>query len=237
MLACSEYFPVHVVHVHALFLVPCYDKLFTGVGGTDIPDVGFDCYRLLWQELNKKFGNTPTKAFVMAVGQQISPFEYRTTDGNEQLAAQKTFELVNHTIPCATTYSPNGSSISGLWKRLLQEEGPKAGEEHRPAFEEAMVALFGGYDKSKHTDLYQDYIDKENALNEKKRKIKDECQKEYGDHWESNFNDNLQLSKEYTEFQHAFNLVKPHLDDIEVWQHGPLVHKLKKMEQGTCIDT
>ena len=209
--------------------------MFTGVGGTDTPDIGFDYYRLLWQELNKKFGNTPTKVFVMAVGQQISPFEYRATDGNAQLAAQKTFELVNHTIPCATTYSPNGSLISGLWERLLQEEGPKAGEEHQPAFEEAMHALFGGNDQSKHTKLYQDYLDKKIALNQKKLQIKKECQKEYGDHWESNFNDNLQLSKEYTEFEDVSNLVQPHLDAIEVQKHGPLVHKLKQMEQGTTI--
>ena len=205
----------------------------------DVPDltIGVDHDRLLWQELNKKFGNTPTKVFVMAVGQQLSSFEYGITYDNAELAAQKTFELVNHTIACATTYSPKGSSISGMWERLLQEEGPKVGEELRPAFEEARDALFVEYNKNKCTELYQDYLDKEIALNQKELQIKEECQKDHGDQWESNFNDKLQHSKEYIEFQHAAKVVQPHLDVIEVWQHGPLVHKLKQLKQGAYVDT
>ena len=197
--------------------------------------IGVDYHRLLWQELNKKFGNASTQVFVMAVGQQLCPSEYAITYGNTELAAQNTFELVNHTIACATTYSPKGSSISKMWERLLQEEGPKAGEEHKQAFEKARDELFAKYKEKKPKKLYQDYLDKEIALNEKKLQIRGECQND-GDQWESNFKEKLQHSKEYIEFEHAAKVVQPHLDAIEVWEHGPLVHKLRQMRQGTYID-
>ena len=169
----------------------------------------------------------------MAVGQQLCPSEYAITYGNTELAAQKTFELVNHTISCATTYSPKGSSISKMWERLLQEEGPKAGKEHKQGFEKARDVLFTKYKERRPTKLYQDYLDKEIALNQKKLQIKEECQKSDGDQWESNFNEKFQNSKEYIEFESAAKVVQPNLDAIEEWECGPLVHKLKQMRQGT----
>ena len=166
--------------------------------------------------------------FVMAVGQQLSSSDFDITHGNAELAAQKTFELVNHTISCATNYSPKGSSISEMWERLLQG---KAGSEYHPAFEEAKRVLFVDYDKHKPTELYQGYLDKEIALKKKEQQIKKECQKD-GDQMESNFNERLQVSKEYIEFQRAAKVVQPHLDAIEVWKHGPLVYQLNYLKQG-----
>ena len=258
MLARSEYFPVHAmcvlfhtrlflslnravpyIYTRLYILLSYYDQLIIGVS-TDVPDypnltTGVDYYRLLWQELNKKFGNASTQVFVMAVGQQLCPAEYAITYGNTKLAAQKTFELVDHTIACATTYSPKGSSISKMWERLLQEDGPKAGKEHKPAFEKARDALFANYEEDKHKKLYQDYLDKKIALKQKKDQIKTECLKSYGDQWESNFNEKLQNSKEYIEFESAAKVVQPYLNAIEVWEYGPLGHRLRQMRQGITM--
>ena len=200
-----------------------------------VPDVSnltieVDYHRLLWQELNKNFGNAST-VFVMAVGQQLSSFDYDITAGHAELAAQKIFELVNYTIPCATNCSSKGSLVSVMWERLLQGEGPRAGPKQQPAFEKAKNVLFMDYDKNKPTELYQDYLDKKIALNQKELQIKDEYQKD-SDRWKGNFNERLQLSKEYTEFQHVAQVVKPHLDAIEVWEHGPLFRNLNHMKQG-----
>ena len=167
----------------------------------------------------------------MAVGQHLCPFEYGVTYDNAELAAQKSFELVNRTIACATTYCPKGSSISGMWERLLEEKGPKAGKEHKPAFEKARDALFVKYKDNKLTKLYQDYRDKEVAMKDKKLQIKEECQND-GDQWESKFKEKFENSKEYIEFEHAAKVVEPHLEAIEVWEQGPLFHKLKQMKQG-----
>ena len=208
--------------------------------GIVIPDVssstiGVDYHRLLWQELNKIYGST-TDIFVMAVG-QLNSFDYDITHGHAELAAQKTFELVNHTIPCATNYSPKGSLVSVMWERLLRGKGPRVGPEHQPAFEKARDALFVDYDKHKPTKLYQDYLDGEIALKQKEFQIEDECQNKYGDQWKVNFDERLKVSKEYKEFQRAAEVVQPHLDAIEVWKHGPLVHKLNHMRQGTYVDS
>ena len=206
--------------------------------GPDIPNVstiGVDYHRLLWQELNKNFGDVSTTIFVMAVGQQLSSSDYDITAGHAELAAHKTFELVNHTIPCATNYSSKGSSVSVMWERLLQGKGPRAGPEHQPAFEEAKRVLFVDYDKNKPTELYQGYLDKEIALKQKEFQIEEECREKYGDQWRVNFDKKSQVSKEYIEFQCAAKVVQPHLDAIEIWRHGPLVHNLNHMKQGTKI--
>ena len=64
----------------------------------------------------------------MAVGKQLSSCDYDITHGHAELAAQKTFKLVNHTIACATNYSPNGSLVSVMWERLLQNQEKKPKE-------------------------------------------------------------------------------------------------------------
>ena len=205
--------------------------MITGAGA-DVSDFGVDYHRLLWQELNKNFGNAPSIIFVMAVGQQLSSSDYDITAGHDKLAAQKTFELVNHTIPCATNYSPKGMLVSVMWERLLQGKGPSAGPEHQPAFEKAKHALFVDYTRNQPTQLYQDYLDKEIALKQKKFQIEEECRNKYGDQWKSNFDKRLEASKEHTEFQHVAEVVQCHLKAIEVWEHGPLVHNLNHMKQG-----
>ena len=202
----------------------------------DIPDIGnltigLSYHRLLWQELNKNFGSAST-VFVMAVGKQLGYFDYDITAGHEELAAQKSFELVNNTISCATNYSSKGS-VSMMWERLLQGKGPRAGPEHQPAFEKARRALFVDYDKKKPTKLYQDYCDKEIALEQMKIELEDKCQEKYGDQWKVNYERRLKVSKEHIEFERAAAVVKPHLDAIEIWEHGPLVRNLNHMKQGT----
>ena len=206
-----------------------------------IPDISklsieVDYHRLLWQELNKNFGNDST-IFVMAVGQKLSFCDYDVTAGHAELAAQKSFELVDHTIACATNYSSKGSPVSLMWETLLLEKGPKAGPDEQSAFQEAKNALFVDYDKHKPTELYQDYLSKEIALKQKEFEIEDKCQDQYGDQWKVKFDRRLQVSKEYIEFQHAAKVVKPHLDAIEVWKHGPLFHHLDYLKQGTYLAT
>ena len=100
-----------------------------------------DYHRLLWQELNKNFGNASTSVFVMAVGQQLSSFDYCITHEHAKLADQKMFELLDRTLSCGTNYSPTGSSVSGKWERLLKEARPRAGHEAQPAFEDTMHGL------------------------------------------------------------------------------------------------
>ena len=209
---------------------------YIGVG-TDVPDVsnstiGVDCHRLLWQELNKNFGTAST-IFVMKVGKQLHSSDYGITHEHADLAAENTFQLVNRTIACAANYSPTTSRISRMWERLLDQKGPKAGPNEQPAFEEAKRKLFVDYDKHKPTELYQDYLDKEIALKQKEIQIEDECENRYGDQWKAKYDRRLQGSKEYIELQRAAKVVQPHLDAIEVWQHGPLVHELNQMKQGS----
>ena len=115
----------------------------------DVPGVSnltttVDCHRLLWQELNKIFGNASTSIFVMAAGQQLSSFDFEITHKHAKLADQKAFELVDRTLSCGTNYSPTGSSVSGKWERLLEEARPRAGRAPQPAFENTMHALKQG---------------------------------------------------------------------------------------------
>ena len=202
----------------------------------DIPDAAklsneVDYHRLLWQELNKNFGNDTT-VFVMAVGEILSSADYSITDGHAELAAKNTFQLVDHTIACAINCS-KGSPISTMWTRLLQGRGPRAGPEEQPAFAEAKRALYVDYDKKLPTELYKEYRVKEHALMQKELQIEDELREKYGDQWKVYFDKRLKASKEYLDFQYASEEVKPHLDAIKIWIHGPLVHDLDSLKQGT----
>ena len=92
--------------------------------GTDVSDVsnliiGVDYHYLLWQELNKTFGASRSSIFVMEVGKKLCFSDYAITHGHADLAAYNTFQLVDCTISCATNYTPNGSSVSEMWKKLL----------------------------------------------------------------------------------------------------------------------
>ena len=207
--------------------------MIVGVG-TDVSDVsnlsfGVDCDRLLWQELNKKFG-TSSSIFVMSLGQQLYYSDY---DLHNKFAAKNMFERVNCTISCATNYSPKASSVSKMWETFLREKGPTAGPDHEPAFEKAKRALFLDYDKHKLTELHQDYLDKEIALKQKEFEIEEECRDKYGDQWKVKFDKKLKVSREYIEFRRSAEVVQPHLDAIEVWKHGPLVLEYRRMKKGT----
>ena len=201
-----------------------------------IPDVsklsiGVDYHCLLWQELNKNF-----PIFVMAVGQKLSYCDYDVTAGHAELAAKNTSQLVDHALACATTYSSKGS-VSRMWEGLLDEKGPKAGPDEQSAFQEAKKALYKDYNKNEHTALYEDYLIKSFALKQTELQIQRELKEKDGDQWKVNFNETLNASKEYCEFQQVAELVEPHLDAIKVWQHGPLVHQLNRLKQGSKLAT
>jgi len=194
-----------------------------------------DYHRLLWQELNKNFGNETSTVFVMAVGQQLSYFDYDVCK-NTKMAAYNTYQLVNSTIACGTNHNTAGSSISLMWERLLQGKGPGAGQKHRPAFEEAKETLYVEYPKRKN-ELYEKYLTKKNALEQKKVKMQDDCKKKYGNQWKANFEREFNGCIENNEFQDLKASVEHHLKAIEVWEHGPLFHILNPIKKGIAIAT
>lgn len=167
----------------------------------------------------------------MAVGKQINSFAFDVT-GNPKMAAFKTFELVDNTISCSINYSPTGSSVSAMWQRLLEAKGPSAGPEYQVAYQKAKKALYVNFDQNQHSQLYNDYIEKKCALEQKKVQMKNKCKEEYGDGWEEYFKDCVKASKEYIEFQELAALVEPHLDAIKIWNHGPLVRVLDHIKKG-----
>ena len=163
----------------------------------------------------------------MTVAQKLSACDYSIAHEHAKLAALNTFKLVDHTVACATSCSLKGSTISGMWKRLL-DASPKTCPEHKPGFEEAKRVLYKDCDK---TELYQEYCKKEYALKQKELQIERELKKTVGDQWKDEFEKNLKASDEYLQFKHADGEVKHHLDAINLYRHGPL-HHLKK---GTYI--
>jgi len=80
--------------------------------------MSIDYKRLLWQELNKNFGDGESTSFLMRTGQQLLYSDYDIS-GSEDTAAYNTFELVNNTSSCAAVYTPNGTNISDMWHSLL----------------------------------------------------------------------------------------------------------------------
>ena len=166
----------------------------------------------------------------MTVAQKLSACDYSIAHEHSEQAALETFKLVDHTVACATSCSLKGSTISGMWKRLL-DAAPKACPEHKQGFEEAKRVLYKDYDKKLYTELYQEYCKKEYALKQKELQIERELTENVGDQWKDKFEKNLKASDEYLQFQHADREVKHHLDAFNLYIDGPL-HHLKK---GTYI--
>lgn len=194
--------------------------------------IGVDYHRLLWQELNKMYGNGSSTVFVMAVGQQLCSSDYDVT-GNAKMAAFNTFELVNNTISCSTNFCAAGSTVSFMWEHLQLGTGPSAGPQQQADFYKAKEALYVDYVKSKRTKLYDEYLEKKQAREEKKIQVKTYCKNNHGDRWEEYYREGFNASTENIEFQDLAAEVIPHLNAIEVWRHGPLVHITTHIRQGT----
>jgi len=191
---------------------------------------GINYHRLLWQALNNKFkGNGST--FVMATGQRLDYSDYDVS-GNARLAAYKTFELLDNGISCAANYSVTGSRISTKYEQLLtQGKGPNAGPQQQAAFEKAKSALYKVYD-TEHTDYYEDYLNKEKAVLQKRNQMESEYQEQYGDKWKSKFDKDFAVTDEYLDFKPKQQEVAPHLKALNEWRYGPLADTLVPMRKG-----
>jgi len=170
----------------------------------------------------------------MAFGQQLSHSDYDISM-NTEMAAYKTFQLLDNAILCGTNYNATGSPISLMWEKLLQGKGPNPGPQHQAAFEKARKLLYVEYRNDRKTKLYQNYLTEKNALEQKKIKLQDECRKKYGDQWKAKFDREFNACKENIEFQVLAAEVEPHLKAIEEWEQGPLVHVLKPIKQGITM--
>ena len=124
-------------------------------------------HRILWQELNRKFGDGISTVFVMTPGQTLLHSEYDVSNLSDW-ASYKTFELVDNALQCATNYSETGWKISMKWEQLLtQGKGPNAGPQHQAAFDKAKKVLFDVYN-TKHSEFYEEYLQKQKAFRKKK---------------------------------------------------------------------
>ena len=186
---------------------------------------------LLWQELNKNFGDGVSTTFVMRTGQQLLYSDYDVS-GDMDVAAYNTFQLVNETLSCAPIYTPNGSNISTMWSQLLiGGRGPNAGPQQQAAFDKARKILYKSYPSEK-TTFYTEYDTKLGELLDKKKDLKKEMKDEYGDDWEVNFDEQLEETKEYRAFQDIEKRVGPHVKAIREWEKGPLANTIAPLEEG-----
>jgi len=190
-----------------------------------------DYHSLLWQELNKNFGNGVTTTFVMAVGEQLLHTDYHVKSGKK--AAHATFKLVDKAIACGTNYSYTGSKVSLKWKQLLYEgKGPSAGPQQQDAFEKAKRALFINYQDKVRSKLYEDYIKKRNAYLSKKVDMEFECQDKYGDRWQVFYDKKFPVTQEYLDYQDAHKQIGPLLRALDEWDYGPLAGVLRPIKEG-----
>ena len=197
--------------------------------------MSIDVQRLLWQQLNKKYGNDTNKIFVMTIAKHLSHSDYSPAKDLSE-AALNTFELVNHCIACNPIYAPTGSKISLQWQQLLFEgEGPKATPAQKPAFEKAKALLYTNYETRERTELYKEYCRAKANFIEKKFMIKRECEVAYGDHWEAKFDEKFPTTEEYQQFQPLEKKVRPLLQAIDEWVYGPLAHVMTPIKTSMYI--
>ena len=190
-----------------------------------------DYHRLLWQELNKYFGDGVNTIFVMRPGQQLLYSDYDIT-GDEDRAAYNTFQLVNETLACSLIYTPNGSDISTMWEHIFSGKGPIHCQEHKAAFEKASKLLFRKYPDEK-TKFYIEYDAKQQNLIEIRQKLKEEMKEKYGDDWEVHFDEELKETTEYIQFKDIEDRIEPHVKAIRDWEKGPLDTTIAPLEEGT----
>ena len=194
--------------------------------------MSFDVQRLLWQQLNKKYGNDTDKMFVMTIANHLNHSDYSPPKDLRE-AALNTFELLNHCIGCNANYAPTGSKISLQWQQLLFEgEGPKATPTEKPVFERAKALLYTNYETREPTELYKRYYEAKAAFVEKRFAIKRECELKYGNEWEANFNEIFPTTEEYKVFQPLEREVSPLLKVIDEWVNGPLAPVVAPMKKS-----
>ena len=174
-----------------------------------------DYHELLWQQLNKNFGEGTNNTFVMAMGKSLLYSDYSLTNDNEKVAANNTFELTDTCVECATNYNPTGSNISLLVKQLLTAgKGPQAGPEQQAAFEQARKALYKVWDTRTPTPFYQSYIDANSAYQLKRITMKYKYQEKYGDNWQAIFDEAIKATPEYLTWDRLHKDVAPLLKAI-----------------------
>ena len=185
--------------------------------------------RLLWQELNKKFGGGDKSVFVMTTGQTLLHSDYDTSN---PAAGFNTFELVDKPLLCSTNYSPAESRISVKWEQLLNEgKGPNAGPQQQAAFEKAKQFLYDKYD-TEYSDSYKKYLELKKACRQKEVQMEKELQEKYNDDWKVHFEKEFYACDEYMDYDSEHRRVDPHLKAIEQWKEGPLAGILKPVRQG-----
>ena len=228
-----------IIYMYLCLYVVCSIVFICSQQNTVTLTMNIDVQRLLWQQLNKKYGNDTNKAFVMTIANHLNHFDYSPAKDLRE-AALNTFELVNCCIGCNTNYTPTGSKVSLQWKLLLFEgEGPKATPAQRPAFERAKALLYTDYETRERTELYKQYSEAKVAFIEKRFAIKRECELKYGNKWEANFNEIFPTTKEYKVFQPLEREVSPLLKAIFEWVYGPLAPVMapirKSMYSKPCM--
>ena len=192
-----------------------------------------DYHALLWQQLNKNFGEATNNAFVMAVGKFLLYSDYSSTNEDTKLAASNTFELTDACIGCGANYNPTGSKISRLWDQLLnQGKGPEAGPEQQAAFERAKRVLFKNWDAEIPTPFYQSYLDAKIAYMEKAAQMKYEYMEKFGDSWEAIYDEVIRATTEYLTWERLDKAVAPLLKAIDEWTYGPLAGTMAPMRKG-----
>ena len=189
-----------------------------------------DYHYLLWQELNKNFGDGVNTMFVMRPGQQLLYSDYDVSC-DVDIAAYNTFQLVNETLACSLIYTPNGSNISTMWEHIFHGKGPSPGPEHKEAFEKARKHLFKKYPDEK-SKFYIEYDTKQQELIETRKKLKDTMKQDHGDDWEVSFDEELKETMEYIQFKAIEDRIAPHLQAIREWEKGPLDATIAHLEEG-----
>ena len=195
--------------------------------------MSIDAQCLLWQQLNKKYGNDTNKTFVMTIANHLSHSDYSLAKDFRE-AAWNTFDLVNSCIACNANYAPTGSKISIQWKQLLFEgEGPEAGPAQESAFERAKVLLYTNYETRQRTQLYKKYCEAKEAFMEKKSAMMMEFQLKHDNNWEATLDKMLPTTEEYKQFQHLEKKISPLLQAIDEWVYGPLAIVMGPLKKST----
>jgi len=188
--------------------------------------------RLLWQELNKKFGGGDKSVFVMTTGQTLLHSDYDTSN---PAAGFNTFELVDKPLLCSINYSPAESRISVKWEQLLNErKGRNAGPQQQEAFEKAKQVLYDKY-PTEYSDFYKKYLELEKAYRQKEVQMQRELQEKYNDDWKAHFDKEFHACDEYMDYYSMHERVDPQLKAIEQWREGPFAGTLKQLRQGIYV--
>ena len=192
-----------------------------------------DYHALLWQQLNKNFGEGTNNTFVMAVGKFLLYSDYFLTNENQKVAASNIFELTDTCLGVGPNYNPTGSRISLLWKMLVKEgKGPSPTPEQQAAFEQAKKALYKDWETKTPTPFYLSYLDANAAWQVKRITMKYECKGKCGDSCEIICDEDLKTIPEYLNWERLYKDVAPMLKAIDEWKYGALYGTLAPVREG-----